>query len=271
MPEELPEKDMIQDSFTKNPLPAWLWLALIAAMAALAWGGGSWLFTKKQQLVADSPFLQVTNREFSLFLWQNPEYMRSNVSYKNGYLPGFQYQNKVAIEPGQAENLVSAPPEVIFLYHVWNRLLSNEFISRPIVSNEFRDFLAYCKEWLPENWPKAPPGYADLVSSLPKENNVLITSGIPQVVQQAFIGWKNYLLEGSKINSVKPTFGEMRDFIGSHPHYARNFWRNIVEKGRPNYLKSLGSGESQETIPSDELSSFLKVGFFNYQQAKNDL
>lgn len=265
---ELREEDMIHNGLEKNPFPAWLWLAVLAGIAALLWGGASWFSEKKQEVVADSPFLQVTNRNFSLFLWQNPEYMRANVSSKTGYLPGFQYEKKISIEPGKAEEFVSAPPEVIFLYHVWKRLVGNEFSKRIISVGEFRDFLAYCPEWLPENWPKAPLSYKETLKTLSKEDNASTLVGIPKDVQRAFIGWKNYFIEGSRINAVRPTYKQMTQFLNSFPNYARNFWKNIVAKGKPDYLKSLASEkfDPQAEIPENELVSFLKVAFYNYQQ-----
>jgi len=36
----LQEKDFIQQGYSKNPWPLWLWLFLITAIVALAWGGG---------------------------------------------------------------------------------------------------------------------------------------------------------------------------------------------------------------------------------------
>lgn len=274
MTSELPDSDMVTDNgFTKNPMPAWLWLAVIVALAALLWGGGSWLFFKKEGLVEDSPFLQVTNRDFSLFLWQNPEYMRANVSSKTGYLPGFQYSDKVSIEPGQADKFVSAPPEVVFLYHVWDRLVRKEFSRRPVRISEFNDFLAYCKEWLPANWPQAPEQYKELMANLPKDSSALISQGLPSDVMRAFIGWKNFFMEGSKINTLIPTNGEMAQFLSLFPHYARNYWRNIVSKGHPNYLLSLKAEDydPNSPIPEDEVPGFLKVAFFNYMQAKANL
>ncbi|MCE5317775.1 MAG: hypothetical protein LLG04_10540, partial [Parachlamydia sp.] len=66
----LQEKDFIQDSLSSNPFPFWLWLVLLAIIASLFWGGSSWLSQQINREVAASPFLQVTNRQFSLFLWQ---------------------------------------------------------------------------------------------------------------------------------------------------------------------------------------------------------
>jgi hypothetical protein len=269
MVDEIPDNKLINESLDKNPFPAWLWFAVIAAVSALLWGMGSWFFEIKQDIVKTNPFLQVTNRDFSLFLWQNPEYMRANVSSKTGYLPGFQYNDKVAIEPGQAEQFVSAPPEVLFLYHVWDRLIRNEFAIRPVSVSEFKDFLAYSKEWQPANWKKAPQSYVDLVENLPSEPGARIAGRLPQEILQAFIGWKNYFVEGAAINQVKPTYGRMTKFLNRFPHYARNYWQNIVQNGRPNYLKFLADKDSNDVIPEDEIAGFLKVAYFNFLQAEN--
>lgn len=270
MAKEIPDNQLINDDLGKNPFPAWLWFALIVALSAIIWGGSSWLFEVREDLMKDNPFLQVTNRDFSLFLWQNPEYMRANVSSKTGYLPGFQASDHVSIEPGQAEQYVSAPPDVVFLYHVWNRLISKEFAWRPVPVNEFKDFLAYSKEWQPQNWLKAPPDYANLVANLPSEQGARIAQRLPTEVQQAFIGWKNYFMEGAKINQTRPTYGGMTKFLNAFPRYARNYWRNIVSNGRPRYLESQ-SNINDEPIPEDEIAGFLKVAYFNFTQAEKGL
>lgn len=272
MDTELREDQMIQDNYQKNPLPAWLYLALVAILAVLLWGGGSWYYERQRILHEINPFIQVTNRQFSLFLWQFPEYMRANVSAKTGYLPDFQYSGKVSIEPGRAENYVSAPPHVLFLYHTWSRLLAEKFPTRPIPTGEFRDFLENCPEWKPENWPDAPQAYLALVESIDiKENMDLSHKGLPKQVEQAFIGWKNFFVEGVAINDLHPTYKEMDDFLTSFPHYARNYWRNIVMQGKPDYLKMANHSSPSGMIPENEISAFLKVAFFNYIQANKNL
>ena len=100
---ELPDNRLIDNRPSSSTIPPWIWLALVAIVASLLWGGGSWVRENKMWMAENSPFLQVTNREFSLFLWQFPEFMRINVSEKSGYLPGFQYMGKVAMESGKEE------------------------------------------------------------------------------------------------------------------------------------------------------------------------
>jgi len=223
--------------------------------------------------VKSNPFLQVTNRQFSLFLWQFPEYMRVNATQKAGYLPGFQYQSKISLVLGSADDYVSAPPELLFLYHTWHRLISSEFIARPIPLNEFREFLDYEEEWQPQNWPAAPSGYVHLTQTLESSTQAdlraLPIAILPQEVRVAFQGWKNYFKEGYLINQTKPTFAEMEGFLKSNPNYARNYWRNIVLDSYPNYLKtlSLGSFDPNAIISKDEIAPFLRVAFFNYKQS----
>lgn len=273
-PQELDEKDMIQNNFKDNSGTWLVYIALGAAAASLLWGGGSWLMQKREIAQEAAPFLKVTNRNFSLFLWQFPEYMRANVSTKSGYLPGFQYLDKVAIEDGQAEAFVSAPPKVLFLYHTWDRLIRKEFPKRPIAANDLREFLEYAPEWSPKQWREAPKEYQELIATLDSKGSAVVDSGsIPLDVQQAYIGWKNYFLEGDLIKQVKPTYGEMAEFLAKYPHFARNYWRNIVMSGRPDYLKGMikENYDPKALIPEGELAAFLKVAFFNDQQAKKGL
>lgn len=271
---ELPDNKLIREPNGPMLQPIWIYLAIIASVAVIFWGGGSYFYQRHELVQGANPFLQVTNRQFSLFLWQFPEYMRAAVSGKQGYLPGFDYQNRVGITAGKAEDYVSAPPEVLFLYHTWKRLISNEFAERPVITEEFRDFLENFPEWLPKNWPDAPASYKTLVDSLSTNSTkTLPLQSIPKEVQYAYIGWKNMKLEGNLINTVQPTYAQMAQFIKKYPHYARNYWRNLVLKGKPDYLKTLTSGNFDEkaVIPEKELTAFLKVAFFNAQQAAKNL
>lgn len=267
------EEDFIHEGYSKNPFPARLWLGLIAIMLALIWGGKSY-FSSFNENGLNAPFNAVTNRQFSLFLWQNPEYMRVNVSSKLSYLEGFQYNQKVTVEPQLADKQVQAPPKVVFLYHVWNRLLGDEYIPRRITPDEFRNFLKYCAEWDPAYWPEAPAEYIALVKDLPKIEtgnlNDLPESKLPRVVKKAFVGWKNYTMEGDTIDHVRPTYEELQQFLMIYPHYARNFWRNIQGGSTSKYLAAFLTGEfnPKDVVPDNELAAFLKVAFYNYKTSE---
>lgn len=270
---ELDEKDFIQDSTNKNPYPMWIWLFIVAATFLIFWGIGSYFSSFWKTQIAESPFLQVTNREFSLFLWQFPEHMRANAKTKNGYLTGFQYENKISMFPAEADKYVVAPPQLLFLYHTWKRQISQEFSPTAIPLEEFKDFLAYSEEWLPAYWPKAPKEYAALIENLPKlssqDLSLLPNDSLPQPVRQAFQGWKNFFKQGKEINLLKPTYAQMTKFIASHPHYSRNYWRNIVMKTNPHYLESLSKSvkDSNAEMSEAEIAPFLRVAVFNYLNA----
>lgn len=271
---ELLEKDFIHESPSKNPFPLWLWFFIAIALGIVLWGGGSWFNKTMSKEYADNLFLQVTNRDFSNFLWQFPEYMRINAKRKNGYLTGFQYENKVNILAGEAENWVVAPPEILFLYHSWQRQISREYAMRAIPLNEFKEFLNNVEEWQPSNWPKAPKNYTQLISTIdqattPQDLSSLALTDLPAQVRQAFQGWKNYFKEGEAINAIRPTFAELQEFLKVFPHYARPFWRNIVNTSARNYLYSLESGKFNPEDPAleNELAPFLKVAFYNYKKS----
>lgn len=274
-PPELSEKDFIQEEgYRKNPFPFWLWLFLLTTAIALLWGGNRWYGSKMNLLFQESPFLQVTNREMSLFLWQNPEFMRINAKQKNGYLPGFFYTDTVTMELPSADHYVSSPPDLLFRYHTWHRLVSNEFTERSIDRGEFREFLSQVPEWQPTYWPQASQEFIHMIEELSSSHvddlATLPISVLPKSVRMAFQGWKNYFKEGEAINQVKPTLSEMRKFLSKYPHYARNYWRNIVEHSNPDYLKVLSSGNEggNTIIPATEMASFLKVAIYNYLEAQ---
>jgi len=269
----LSEKDFIRNGWSFFSFPFWLWLFLVCAVALVLLGTNNWYSNFLQDYKKQDPFLEVTNRSFSVFLWQFPSFMRVNSKQKTGYLTGFLPDN-VNFEQAQAEEFIVAPPDLIFLYHTWHRLLSQDTFPRPISPNEFEDFLAQISEWKPENWPQAPQLYADLVKTkkyLTVQNlQMLPETVLPMIVRQSFIGWKNYFIEGAKINEVQPTFAQITAFLEKYPHYARNYWRNIDEVnhqkiGGPEYLKGLVSGPliPEANVPNDQLSPFLKVAFFN--------
>jgi len=266
---DLPENQFIQEQgYKKNPFPAWLVLFLLTTLLALIWGGSTWYSQKMDTLIGKSPFLQVTNRDISLFLWQNPEFMRINSKIKNGYLPAFQYVDKITLDVAQADQIATAPPDLLFRYHTWNRLLKDEFINTPISKKQFIDFLSYAEEWHPRYWFGAPKGYIDLVANLKnqKEDDLskLSQDSLPMDVKIAFQGWKNYFLDGEAVNNLKPNYKQIKAFLSTHPHYARNYWKNIVEDHTPNYLKSVGTQDSNDPVPQDELISFLRLAYYNY-------
>lgn len=266
----LEEKDFIHEEYGRNPFPFWAWLAVIIFVTLLFFGATRYYYSALGELYTENPFLQVTNRELSLFLWQNPQHMRVHVKHKNGYLPAFEYAEKIALIPQYADDYAIAPPELFFLYHTWKRLLGDAFISREIPADEFRTFLTAVPVWAPEYWKNAPSGYVALTNALPvnsKENlGVLSMDILPLEVRQAFIGWKNYFSEGNQINALQPTAQLLEQLLSTYPHYARNYWCNIEGDA---YLKSSYTNP-QDIIKSNELSPFLRVALFNFNLRKKE-
>ncbi|NGX42833.1 MAG: hypothetical protein K940chlam7_01121 [Chlamydiae bacterium] len=264
--ETLQEKDYIYERKQKDPFPLWLWITILVGIIALLWIGGSRLVQQVEQKVETSPFLRVTNRKMSLFLWQNTEHMRSHTKRKTGYMPGFYSDRRVTPKVETADRFVSAPPEVIFLYQTWERLLSQYVFPRPISTPEFQEFLRDDEQWQPENWSEAPEEYKYLVQELnilEIENlQTLPEETLPKEVRNAFIGWKNYFREGSRINRQVITVEGIRKFLEEYPNYSRNYWRNIY----PNYLESLlnKNVDPTTTVPDHELTSFLRAAYYNY-------
>lgn len=272
--ENLFEKNFIDNGLNKTFSVAWLWLFIITALLAVLWGIGALFREETACQVFKAPFLQVTNRKLSVFLWQYSSLMRINSNNKNAYLPGFQYIDGVNPELQMVDQYAVAPPEVLFLYHAWDRLIGCEFARRTISPEEFQNFLRDVPEWAPQNWADAPLGYIQLVESL-SHNSVADLQEIsedffPMIVRQSFQGWKNYYKEGESINRVKASYGEMKMFLEQFPYYGRSYWKNILEETTPKYLHTVSDDhrDPQAIIPSFELSSFLKVAFFNFQQAK---
>ncbi|CCB87023.1 MULTISPECIES: hypothetical protein [Parachlamydia] len=270
----LSEKDFIQEEYPKNPRPFWISLGIVLLVSSMLWLISSWYNQEMSLQYQESPFLQVTNRDMSLFLWQFTDHMRANVKEKTSYLPGFLYLEKVGVDPAAAEQYVVAPPELIFLYHVWDLFLRPEFSPRVIPKEEFKRFLREADEWQPVYWTKAPQGYRDLVQHMDRiteeDLNPLSQEQLPQVVRLAFQGWKNYFIEGDAINALEPTYAEIQSFLERHPHYARNYWHNILETSYPNYLNAFEHpiAHLDALVPKSELAPFLRVAFYNDQKSR---
>lgn len=267
----LEEKDFIHEEYGRNPFPFWAWLSVVVFVTLLFFGATRFYYSTLTEIYTKSPFLQVTNRELSLFLWQNPQHMRVHVKHKNGYLPAFEFAEKIALIPQYADDYAIAPPELFFLYHTWKRLLGDVVMPRGIPAEEFRTFLTAVPEWAPEYWKNAPAGYVAFANSLSTTSNENLSSLgmdiLPLEVRQAFIGWRNYFFEGDQINSMQPTVQLLEQLLSDYPHYARNYWCNIVGDS---YLKSVLYIEPKKFLKNTDLSPFLRVALFNFEKAKKD-
>lgn len=216
-----------------------------------------WIQNEWKKEVGSTSFTRVTNREISIFLWHNPEFMRAHVGQKNGYLPAFQYISKVSVEPLLADDWVAAPPRILFLYHTWKRQIGELWIPRPILPAEFREFLYYAEEWQPEFWKAAPVSYVKFVENLDSFSGD-IANKLPIEVKLAFQGWNNYMKEGKFIRALTVLGGELNRFLERYPHFRRSYWKNIVGD---DYLRHTWGKE--EVVPEMEMAGFLKSSLYN--------
>lgn len=244
---ELKEKDFIQERYGKDPYPFWFWFFVLAAFTVGLWFVEGWFNSEVRTEYRHNPFLRVTNRELSVFLWQFPEKMRVNAPQKGNYLPAFQYEEKVSLFPDQADVWASAPPELLFLYHTWKRQIGDIWFPREISKGEFIGFVNYAEEWKPEFWKEAPQEYVEFFKGINGIDGGKDVAGeLPLVVRQAFQGWKNFFKEGEAIEKSRPTDGDVEMLVKAHPFFARQYWRNMY----PTYLRG-------------EKPPFLKVALFN--------
>ena len=260
--DELKEKDFIHEGVKEDPYPLLIWFLILIIVGTVSWGLTTWADRFLKEEIAESPFLQVTNREFSLFLWQNPEFMRINVSDKAAYAPAFNYIETLTMNPEMAEDYVVAPPDILFKYHTWNRLLSKEVPVQAVLRSDFVEFLSFAKEWTPEYWKEAPEAYKTAIRDVKQQSSP--TVDVPYPVQQAYTGWKNFFNEGTAINEFTPSYALLDQLLEKYPHYARNYWQNLI----PNYLKSTDHPYNTEhSIPRDEQTSFLKSALYNFSRS----
>lgn len=265
----------------KEGMPWWLWVFLATIAMSLLLGGYERFQSFMTQEENSDPFMNVSNRQFSLFLWQFPEYMKVNASDKSSYLRGFM-PNQENFSSDTSEDCVDASFDLLFLYHTWARLLFSDPIGRPIPPEEFKQFLTQFPEWHPKNWKEAPKPYVQLVSResylATRNMQELPDATLPKEVRAAFFGWKNYFVEGTEINAVKFTYAELLAFLEKHPTYQRSYWRNISEvQGKKvaglNYLSSLlkGGFSSESVVPREQLAPFLIVAYYNAKKAAQEL
>ncbi len=249
----------------------WLNLFLFALMLLLTVSVYNWQQKKLQENIANDSFLKVTNRDLSLFLWQFPSFMRLHNKSKVAYLEGF-HPNFAGMRPHAPESYATVPPDLLWLYHNWKQLLAPIFIPRKINAIEFEKFLQALPEWLPEAWPNAPVEYKVLVNTqaFQKTSDLQNLSYIdlPLAVRQAFVGWKNFKLEGNAINQYHPSPSQINVFLQKFPQYQRHLWRNIEQIDGHQIAEHTYLSNAALLEKSIKLPVFLKVALYNdYQSA----
>lgn len=253
----LSEKDFIQESYGKDPYPMWIWLGVLLLIVAALWSGNQWYRGYLQRQVEANPFLQVTNREMSLFLWQFPEHMRSRQGSKARYMPGFDKEQGAKMEIANTEEYVVAPPEVLFLYHHWKRVIGMARFVDEVSLEALTPFLEALPEWHPHQWEAAPASYRRAV--VEGEERI----ALPLEVAQAYIGWLSYFQLGQQINGHRPTYGDARSLLEDYPGYARGFWRNMVIDIVPDYLQGVETAADETLVPPEEMAGFLRLALYH--------
>ncbi len=252
-----------------NPMPLWLWILIIVGVFAFLWTGLNRIaisIADKREITFSK---DITNRDISLFLWQNPKYMRIFAIKKSGYLPGFQSKGRVTPNLATVDDVAKGTQELIYLYTTWKILIGDYQNMRKIAVSEYQEFLSYAQEWYPQNWKKAPEDYRYLIEELDtldiEDMQSLPLSTFPKGARNAFFGWKNFFKEKEQIDQQIITFSDMLNFLEKYPNYSRNHWRNIYPKYLEGFLEK--SVDLQKQIPEDQMQDFLKIGFFNLENA----
>jgi hypothetical protein len=264
----LPEKNFIQEGFRKNPKPFIFWFVVCLAATLLVWFAMYLMSKGREEIVERYPQMQVTNRQMSLFLWQNPEFMRKNVRAKTHYLEAWkdQFGERLTVAPEEADKWVEAPYEVLFLYFVWQRLLGDYYYPRSIKQEEFLAFLKEDPEWHPRYWKEAPASYRELLAWIEGQAHYedlkeLSYRELPLVVRQAFQGWKNYTKEGNQIQKLRPTYRQLWTFLDKYPNFKRSLWINLVKE--KDYLIPV-QAKGTDTVPDSQMDGLLKMALYNY-------
>lgn len=253
----------LPESSPRKPFTNWIWFLLLffLSTSAFLWGISRWqeaILAEKQKIF---PFYQVTNREFSLFLWQNPEFFKEYAQLNLGHIAP---DDDILLLPENAEALVSVPSKVLFRYHVWDRLIKRYPVKRSLPTHLFAEFLENNQEWLPRYWKAAPAPYRLFMENRETFSEKELPPLIPLEVKIAYQGWLNYFKEWEEIQQLHPTQGEMESFLDVYPHYARSYWRNILRKEKPNYLINLYEEGQHQKLNEDEMTTFLQIAIYNY-------
>lgn len=277
MDEELKEEDFIQDEFKQSPNPYLLAIFFLAIITILITAIHTWYAEHQSAYRKTSPFYQVTNRDFSLFLLQNPRFLNQNVSNKEAYLPGLQYLKKLQSNLKDADNLVDAPDQMIFYYQTWNRLIDYPPPPRTIPVGEYKDFLSQYEEWTPVYWRNATRDYEELYRQIqngtaPQNLATVSKLALPDDAREAFIGWKNAIMEKEELEKFRPTFALLKEFLDKYPNFQRNYWFNILKASDWSYLETISFDKYDPTgnVPEDQIAPFLQIALFNYKKALDE-
>ena len=267
---ELQEKDFIQEP-TKGGQGPLIFFLFILFIVAIGWGIGSWRKKTIGQKKRENILLQVSNRDFSIFLWENPQFMRPNKRLGSYYLEDFDGKDKIHLNFLKADKWVQVSHEVLFIYHTWKRLVGQYNYRAPISPFEFKNFVNDCPEWRSINWPNAPKEYKKILmdEKFLYINNLQELSylELPLKVRKAFLGLKAFYKEGEAINTQEITYGSLRGFLRVYPNFSRNLWLGIYEQDYPNYLLDVDKAHisDYEIVPYDHLSPLLRFAFYQYQ------
>lgn len=277
MDSELKEEDFIQDEFQQSPNPFLLSIFFLAIGTIVFTAIVSWYNQHQSEYRKTSPFYQVTNRDFALFLRENPRFLNENVSNKEAYLPGVKFIENIQSNVQEADQLIDAPDPLIFQYHTWNRLIDYPPFPRAIPVNEYKEFLNKYQEWIPLYWKGATKAYANLYKQIqngtaPANLSTISKTDLPDDVREAFFGWKNFNLEKSQIETFRPTYELLKEFIEKYPNFQRNYWFNILKESDYAYLQtfSFEKYDPKATVPEPEISPFLQIALFNYLKSKEE-
>lgn len=267
----LEERKFVQEKYSKDPSYFWIWMAIAAAILTLAWGLQSW-YVKNESKNEESPFAAVTQRQFSLFTAQFPEFGSS--SNKTALFSSSLY-GKDKINPSKLEERIEASAELLFLYHTWNRLIAAQQPIRAISSSQFLEFLQSQPQWQPSLWKEAPQNYVLLVNSLmgKKEvaNSFLKREELPLMAVLAFQNWLNFGVEQQEIKEMHISDAQEALFLKAYPQYSRSYWQNILKKRFPKYLLNIEKKAAASAAPAgletpsqEKLPIFFQTALFNF-------
>lgn len=253
------EPQQQQEGSPKDPNFLWIWLAVAAAAVTLLWGLSAWWGKSSSSSAAEKNGPQrevVTNRQFALFLGQFPEFTPKGNPQR-------------ILEASHAQESVSASDEQLFYYHTWQRQIGQDEPLRPIPATLLRQFLLAFPQWKQVNDSSSYTQYLkQLLENQDSTTAIVDKAIIPFELQLAVQNWRNKTQEAEQIASAQYTHEQVAKFLQRYPHFARNYWQNVLKAQYPHYLLSFSpeapKAPNSNVVAEEELAPFLRQALYNF-------
>src|ERR1700733_7357205 len=101
---------------SRKRFPVWASILAFVALALIIYGV---IYSLQHLKQGQNPpqFAQVTNRQYSLFLWQNPQYMSFHLPRRLHQVPGYLDRRNLFADPTVADAFFDISAEMLYVDH----------------------------------------------------------------------------------------------------------------------------------------------------------